>query len=59
MHPYYIMRLSGGTLYFIGALMMTWNVWKTIRGELRNEQPLYAPRYDEVADRPVVQPARA
>jgi cytochrome c oxidase cbb3-type subunit 1 len=59
MHPYYVMRLSGGVLYFVGALMMSWNVWKTIRGELRQEQPLYAPSYDAIADRPVVQPAKA
>jgi cytochrome c oxidase cbb3-type subunit 1 len=57
MHPYYVMRLSGGGLYFIGALMMAWNVWKTVRGEIRQEQPLYAPPHDVAADRPLVQPA--
>ena len=59
MHPYYVMRLSGGGLYFIGALMMAWNVWKTVRGEVRQEQPLYAPTHDVAADRPLVQPAQA
>ena len=59
MHPYYAMRLAGGGLYFVGALMMAWNVWKTIRGEVRQEQPLYAPKHDVAADRPVVQPAHA
>jgi cytochrome c oxidase cbb3-type subunit 1 len=59
MHPYYVMRLSGGGLYFIGALMMAVNVWRTIRGDVRQEQPLYAPKYDVAADRPVVQPAHA
>ncbi len=59
MHPYYVMRLSGGGLYFIGALMMAVNVWRTIRGDVRREQPLYAPKYDVAADRPVVQPAHA
>jgi cytochrome c oxidase cbb3-type subunit 1 len=59
MHPYYVMRLCGGGLYFIGALMMAVNVWRTIRGDVRQEQPLYAPKYDVAADRPVVQPAHA
>jgi cytochrome c oxidase cbb3-type subunit 1 len=59
MHPYYVMRLCGGGLYFIGALMMAVNVWRTIRGDVRREQPLYAPKYDVAADRPVVQPAHA
>lgn len=59
MHPYYAMRLAGGGLYFVGALMMAWNVWKTIGGEVRQEQPLYAPKHDVAADRPVVQPAHA
>jgi cytochrome c oxidase cbb3-type subunit 1 len=59
MHPYYVMRLSGGGLYFIGSLMMVVNVWRTIRGEVREEQPLHAPKHDVAADRPVVQPARA
>jgi cytochrome c oxidase cbb3-type subunit 1 len=53
------MRLSRGALYFVGALMMAWNVWKTIRGEVRQEQPLYAPTHDVAADRPLVQPAQA
>jgi cytochrome c oxidase cbb3-type subunit 1 len=59
MHPYYVMRLSGGGLYFIGSLMMVVNVWRTIRGDVRDEQPLHAPKHDVAADRPVVQPARA
>ena len=59
MHPYYVMRLSGGGLYFIGSLMMVVNVWRTIRGDVREEQPLHAPKHDVAADRPVVQPARA
>lgn len=59
MHPYYVMRLTGGGLYFIGSLMMVVNVWRTIRGDVREEQPLHAPKHDVAADRPVVQPARA
>jgi cytochrome c oxidase cbb3-type subunit 1 len=59
MHPYYVMRLAGGGIYFAGALMMAWNVWKTIRGELRDEQPLNTPDTNPAADRPLVEPARA
>jgi len=59
MHPYYVMRLSGGAIYFAGALIMAWNVYKTIRGDLRAEQPLYAPKYNADADRPVVEAAKA
>ncbi|MEP7315896.1 MAG: cytochrome-c oxidase, cbb3-type subunit I [Sphingomicrobium sp.] len=54
MHPYYVMRLSGGGLYFIGALLMAWNVWKTVQGQLREELPLHCPVHDADADRPVV-----
>lgn len=59
MHPYYVMRLAGGGIYFVGALIMGWNVYKTIRGDLRDEAPLYTPKYNPVADRPVVAPAQA
>lgn len=30
--PFYWMRLVGGTLYLIGALMMLWNFLRTVRG---------------------------
>jgi len=57
MHPYYVMRIGGGLLYFAGALMMTWNVYKTIRGDLREEAPLHQARFDPAGDKPL--PARA
>jgi cytochrome c oxidase cbb3-type subunit 1 len=53
MHPYYVMRIGGGLLYFIGALMMVWNVWMTIRGKVRDEAPLHQARFDPAADRPL------
>jgi cytochrome c oxidase cbb3-type subunit 1 len=31
--PYYVVRLVGGVLYLVGMLLMSWNVWRTIRGE--------------------------
>ncbi|GGD15356.1 cytochrome-c oxidase, cbb3-type subunit I [Aureimonas glaciei] len=32
LHPYYLMRLSGGLLFLAGALVMTFNLVMTIRG---------------------------
>lgn len=32
MYPYYMVRLLGGTLFFIGMLIMAYNMWKTIAG---------------------------
>jgi cytochrome c oxidase cbb3-type subunit I/II len=31
MHPYYILRSIGGTLYLLGALMLVYNIWKTVK----------------------------
>ena len=30
MHPFYVIRALGGLLFLAGALIMVWNVWKTI-----------------------------
>jgi cytochrome c oxidase cbb3-type subunit 1 len=51
MHPYYIMRMFGGLLYLSGALVMVFNIYKTIRGDLRSEIPMGA-------EAPALQPAR-
>ena len=32
MHPYYIVRFLGGTFFLLCALVMAWNIWKTIAG---------------------------
>ncbi len=42
MHPMYIIRALGGVLYLAGALIMAFNIWKTIRGDLRQEIPMGA-----------------
>ena len=42
MHPYYLIRALGGLLYLAGGLLMAFNVWKTIRGDLREEAPMGA-----------------
>jgi cytochrome c oxidase cbb3-type subunit 1 len=31
MHPFYEIRALGGALYLTGALLMAWNIWKTLR----------------------------
>jgi cytochrome c oxidase cbb3-type subunit 1 len=31
-HPMYVIRAIGGVLYLAGALIMVWNLWKTIVG---------------------------
>ena len=53
-HPMYLLRAFGGVLYLTGALIMAFNVWQTIAGKLRQEQPLRQPTYDPAADRPLV-----
>jgi len=39
-HPQYVMRTLGGGLYLAGALVMVYNVWRTIRGDVRKEAPM-------------------
>jgi len=43
MHPFYLIRSLGGLFYLAGAVLMAWNVWKTIRGEIRDEVPMARP----------------
>ncbi|MEO8375154.1 MAG: cytochrome-c oxidase, cbb3-type subunit I [Sphingomonas bacterium] len=58
MHPYYLIRATGGLLYLAGALIMVWNIWMTIAGKLRDEAPMSSPTYDPARDRPL-QPVTA
>jgi len=53
MFPMYVMRALGGLMYLSGALIMTYNVWMTLAGKLREEKPMTETPYDEDADRPV------
>ena len=32
MHPYFIVRFMGGVFFLTGAVIMLWNIWKTIAG---------------------------
>ncbi|MDA8232208.1 MAG: cytochrome-c oxidase, cbb3-type subunit I [Magnetospirillum sp.] len=34
MHPYYVLRATGGVLFLTGGLVMAYNVWRTIRGDV-------------------------
>jgi cytochrome c oxidase cbb3-type subunit 1 len=43
MHPYYIIRAGGGALYFLGAVIMAWNLWKTARGDVRAGERIAPP----------------
>ena len=38
MKPYYMIRVLGGLLYLTGALIMAYNVWKTIRGDVNEKE---------------------
>ena len=30
MHPFYVIRALGGAFFLIGALIMVWNLWRTV-----------------------------
>ncbi len=43
-YPYYAVRLVGGILFLAGALIMAWNVWKTVAtGDRRALRPVLEP----------------
>jgi cytochrome c oxidase cbb3-type subunit 1 len=35
MHPYYIIRAFGGLLYLTGTLIMAYNIYRTVKGDIR------------------------
>ena len=37
MHPFYLIRALGGLLFVIGAAIMAYNLFRTMRGDLRDE----------------------
>ncbi len=37
MFPYYVIRALGGLLFLTGALIMVYNLWRTVRGDLADE----------------------
>lgn len=38
MKPFYMIRVMGGVLYLSGALIMTYNFWRTIRGDVNHKE---------------------
>lgn len=38
MKPFYAIRVLGGLLYLTGALVMVYNFWKTIRGDVNEKE---------------------
>ncbi|MEQ1639964.1 MAG: cytochrome-c oxidase, cbb3-type subunit I [Novosphingobium sp.] len=51
--PMYLLRAFGGVLYLSGALIMAFNVWQTIAGNLRQEAPLRSADHDPARDVPL------
>jgi len=43
MHPMYIIRAFGGLLFLTGALIMAYNLWRTIRGDVRATETIITP----------------
>ncbi len=39
-HPEYVMRTFGGLLFLLGALVMAYNLYRTIKGDIREEAPM-------------------
>ncbi len=43
-YPYYLVRLGGGLLVFVGMLLMAWNTWKTFQAARSTApQPILPP----------------
>ena len=45
MHPFYVIRLLGGVLFFAGMAVMAWNLWKTVRGAEPEDAAIPAPAH--------------
>ncbi len=43
MHPYYVIRALGGVLFLLGALIMVYNIVKTVRAGEPASEPVAAP----------------
>src|SRR5690554_2842061 len=41
-YPYYVIRVLGGILFLTGIIIQAYNTWKTIKGEIRNEESMEA-----------------
>ncbi len=54
MKPYYVIRAIGGLLFIAGALIMAYNIWRTIRGD----EPVDVSEQPRIAAAPGLRPAR-
>ncbi|MGF1561077.1 MAG: cytochrome-c oxidase, cbb3-type subunit I [Geminicoccaceae bacterium] len=54
MHPFYVIRAFGGVLFVTGALIMVYNLWRTARGDVRQERQIAETK---VRHAPIVEPA--
>jgi cytochrome c oxidase cbb3-type subunit 1 len=55
MWPMYLIRAAGGLLYLGGAIIMAWNIGRTIAGSpLRQEKPMHDASHDMAADKPLI-----
>jgi cytochrome c oxidase cbb3-type subunit 1 len=43
MHPFYVIRALGGALFLVGAVIMAYNLWRTMRGDIAAEETAAAP----------------
>ncbi len=55
MHPFYILRAIGGSLFVLGSFIMVYNVWMTIRGA----EPVDASDQPRIAAAPELRPEPA
>lgn len=44
MHPFYIIRMLGGVLYLTGGVIMAYNFWRTIRGDVNVKEQNLIPQ---------------
>ena len=49
MKPFYAIRVIGGVLYLVGALIMVYNFYRTVRGDISEKEPL-EPKVEAVKD---------
>ncbi|MGE5538783.1 MAG: cytochrome-c oxidase, cbb3-type subunit I [Gemmatimonas sp.] len=43
MEPFYVIRALGGVLFLLGGVLMAYNVWRTVRGDVAVEAQAAAP----------------
>jgi cytochrome c oxidase cbb3-type subunit 1 len=43
MHPYYVIRMLGGLMFLLGALIMVYNLIRTVRGDVATERATAVP----------------